>query len=58
MLLICGGIGYGIYRNAGKVIHEALVLEGETVRVGSLTQRKIVQQYRRHELFISAQKLL
>lgn len=50
MILIAGGLGYGIYRNTGKVIHEVLVLEGETVRVGNLTKRKVNQQFRTHEL--------
>ncbi|NBB80236.1 MAG: hypothetical protein GVY36_12475 [Verrucomicrobia bacterium] len=52
IVVIIGGIGYGIYRNTGKVIHEVLVLEGETVRVGNLTTRKVSQQFRTHEFTI------
>jgi hypothetical protein len=52
MLLICGGIGYGIYRSTGKIIHEVLLLEGQTIRVGNLTKRKVIQQYHDHELSI------
>ena len=53
IFVIIGGIGYGIYRNTGKVIHEVLLLEGETIRVGNLTTRKVSQQFKTHELTIS-----
>lgn len=53
IVVLIGGIGYGIYRNTGKVIHEVLVLEGETVRVGNLTTRKVSQQFKTHELTLS-----
>lgn len=48
-----GGMGYGFYRNTGKVIHEVLVLEGETVRAGNLTKRKVSKQFKTHELTVS-----
>jgi len=53
VILICGGIGYGVYRNSGKVIHKVLLLEGETIRVGNLSQRKVSHQYKKHELAVS-----
>lgn len=53
IIVLVGGIGYGIYRNTGKVIHEVLVLEGETARVGNLTTRKVSQQFTTHELMVA-----
>ena len=52
IVLICV-FGYGFYRNTGEVVHELLVIEGETARVGALTTRKIRKQVETHEFAIS-----
>lgn len=50
ILAIVIGIGYGVYLNTGPIVHESLVLKGETLRVGNMTQRKVTEQKREHSV--------
>jgi len=53
MVILAGGIGYGIYRTTGEVVAEALILEGQTLRVGGLTQRKVLEKDLTHTFTIA-----
>ena len=50
VLALVIGIGYAVYLNTGPIVHESLVLKGETLRVGSMTQRKVTEQKREHQI--------
>ena len=36
VLALVIGIGYAVYLNTGPIVHESLVLKGETLRVGNM----------------------
>ena len=50
ILAIVIGIGYVIYLNTGPIVHESLVVKGETLRVGNMTLRKVTEQNREHSV--------
>ena len=50
VLIILIGIGYAVYVNSGPIVHESLILKGETLRIGNMTQRKVAEYQREHEV--------
>jgi hypothetical protein len=50
ILAIVVGISYTVYINTGPIVHESLVLKGETLRVGNMTQRNVTVQNRDHQI--------
>ncbi|MEM7790706.1 MAG: hypothetical protein AAF546_04825 [Verrucomicrobiota bacterium] len=50
ILIIIFGIGYAVYLNTGPIVHESLVLKGETLRVGNMTKRNVTEHQRDHKI--------